>query len=1470
MKLYNLLGGAILTFLLVCFLFVPQKVLAINFNFFDFSGEDGYQALSEFESKKILQNFPDILYEKWISLKGNGFSSQMEETSICLLKYISTLNMFNYFFRDLPMDVSFNVAKESLDIVKLIGTEDTSGIIGKLEKGTVNIAVNYLKDYFFRNQIKVSFGAMEMKYKTEFGEVDNPLQYIIMYKRIDDKRSRVVARIYSPKEIIPPPSKASVGVVLGFVNSLNSGDKLSPFIVEINGIMDDGLFGSYFWDEKSTTIKTIFPETVPDFGLKPKTWQEKYIINPIKSTIDSFSSIFNFFTGSENNLTEYIFKDTTDKEAINKEVKSMSNDSALEDDYPIKETKEDIIEKETIKKEEIIKKVEEVVEEKEVPVVCSKSSQYISSYDVIINEVAWMGTENSANDEWIELKNVSIADINLKGWTLRDKDDQINIVFENITVPKGGFLLLERTDDNTISSKTADLIYKGSLSNSEEELYLFDNLCQLRDFVSGNPKWPAGDSSTRKTMERNVDLSGWHTFSGNVNNSIWGTPKENNSVVKQEAMVSVAVATSGSPSSTVYYGGGLDVIEPTYCSQLNLSTPDISKIIINEVAWMGTESSANNEWIELKNISNETISLANWQLLDSENIKIIFDNSAVISPQGFYLLERTDDNSVPNVQMDKKYNGGLLNNNETLRLFNSNCQLMDEVLVNPDWPAGDNELKKTMERNIDLSGWHTYSSEVVDSSGLWGTPKAENSLNIIIEDQEEDKQNENENEDEEKDPLNNNSDHLLITEVQIGENGGAEYVEIYNQTENPIESCPDEDNCFYLSYYSPASEWYNPYRNWKFPSGSVINSNSYYIIDIFGDSGDPMAGNVADWKVKSMEDQYYETGQIGNSAGSISLFSNNPKYIKDDSVDEEDLVEPTNEEKTTNTVALKVDAVSWKSDDINPIVKENESFLISESGKVIGRKWSNGKYIDTDNNSNDFQLENASLRNHVPRVPEKIQDLVASIDENQKNSVLLSWTAPFDEDTVPENLNYEIYYSRNNQIEDSNLVKIEEYTNIDIISGESNKRSVAIKDLFYDSKYYFKIITKDPENNKSPLSEEVFFEIGEANHQKRAPYYDFKRSGHSQFDGPIGISLIPDILIEGTQEFTFNNNFSSNPAIDENGTIYFGGIDNRSNDFYAYNQLQKKWSVHCSEACGFNPSLGKDGTIYFSSAYSIYALSPSGRIIWKKDYARVFTVSIIIDSKDNIYFLAAKEGNSPSLISVDKNGLESELYNNQEILKGLDPNSFTELVVDDLDNIYYSINDFVVRYKEGEIIKQQFFPRYEDTYSGPTDVMAIISQIGLSFDGTILLSLSNGRIVKIPENYPVLYAVDNNLSKVLWFKDDCRGPIGLNEDEFYYSRIWAGSYPMVWYLGAADILSGDTKWERAINDIDFVTSDFSNRIYFTKTSGIFGYDSNNMPESLEDRLFYLTSDTYYGETMSIGNKKTFFSDIQRVYAIEVP
>lgn len=144
-----------------------------------------------------------------------------------------------------------------------------------------------------------------------------------------------------------------------------------------------------------------------------------------------------------------------------------------------------------------------------IPMLSSKAA---TTKSVVISEVAWMGTDVSYNDEWVELHNTTSSDISLDGWSLRAQDGAPDVALSG-TIPADGYYLLERTDDTTVSGVDADLIYVGSLSNSGENLELRQDT-QVIDSVD---QWYAGDNSTKATMER-VDVESDGTLS-----SSWST-----------------------------------------------------------------------------------------------------------------------------------------------------------------------------------------------------------------------------------------------------------------------------------------------------------------------------------------------------------------------------------------------------------------------------------------------------------------------------------------------------------------------------------------------------------------------------------------------------------------------------------------------------------------------------------------------------------------------------------------------------------------------------------------------------------------------------------------------------------------------------------------------------------------------------------------------------------------------------------
>jgi len=150
-------------------------------------------------------------------------------------------------------------------------------------------------------------------------------------------------------------------------------------------------------------------------------------------------------------------------------------------------------------------------------------------------------------------------------------------------------------------------------------------------------------------------------------------------------------------------------------------------VVINEVAWMGTDISYTDEWIELYNNTNEEIDLTNWTLFAADG-KPEINLSGIITANGYFLLERTDDNSVVSIIADQIYTGDLGNNGENLELKNAEDILINSIDCSDEWTSGDNDTKQTMERTD--TEWQT-------SLNSGGTPKEQNSIGVSDEELDE-------------------------------------------------------------------------------------------------------------------------------------------------------------------------------------------------------------------------------------------------------------------------------------------------------------------------------------------------------------------------------------------------------------------------------------------------------------------------------------------------------------------------------------------------------------------------------------------------------------------------------------------------------------------------------------------------------------------------------------------------------------
>lgn len=131
---------------------------------------------------------------------------------------------------------------------------------------------------------------------------------------------------------------------------------------------------------------------------------------------------------------------------------------------------------------------------------------------VVISEVAWMGSLDDANAEWIELYNTGEA-VDVTGWTLTAIDGQPSITLEG-TLAGNSYALLERTDDDTVPGVPMFMIYTGALGNAGEKLELRDGNGTLVDSVNGLDGWSiGGDNTTKDTLQRSGEpaVGGWIT-----------------------------------------------------------------------------------------------------------------------------------------------------------------------------------------------------------------------------------------------------------------------------------------------------------------------------------------------------------------------------------------------------------------------------------------------------------------------------------------------------------------------------------------------------------------------------------------------------------------------------------------------------------------------------------------------------------------------------------------------------------------------------------------------------------------------------------------------------------------------------------------------------------------------------------------------------------------------------------------------
>lgn len=238
-----------------------------------------------------------------------------------------------------------------------------------------------------------------------------------------------------------------------------------------------------------------------------------------------------------------------------------------------------------------------------------------NSLDVVINEVAWMGTKiegieskNWWRYEWIEIYNARGQETDISGWKIENagaKNETV-VISSGKIAPNGYFLICKTEIGNCdlINSKLSlhnEYDKNGRLALKDAGGNLVDVTPEANPSTGSGQVWPGGNNNneTKQTMERKnplvagSDLNNWQT-----SKDAGGTPKTQNSAGTTD-MGQTPAATQQNPPMPIIVpievaptGNSVEALEkveppPTYPTG----------VILNEILPSPEGADDQNEWI---------------------------------------------------------------------------------------------------------------------------------------------------------------------------------------------------------------------------------------------------------------------------------------------------------------------------------------------------------------------------------------------------------------------------------------------------------------------------------------------------------------------------------------------------------------------------------------------------------------------------------------------------------------------------------------------------------------------------------------------------------------------------------------------------------------------------------------------------------------------------------------------------------
>lgn len=265
---------------------------------------------------------------------------------------------------------------------------------------------------------------------------------------------------------------------------------------------------------------------------------------------------------------------------------------------------------------------------------------------MVKNDATLLDSDGEFSD-WFELVNTSDSPVSLAGWRVSDGEDKSGWSFPDVTIDAGGYLLVFAS-----SKESAGTELHASFSLSEDEtLYLYAPENYLADSAP-NVSTMADHSSVRRA-------------DGSFEDCIWPTPGYSNDAEGYELFCAAHTATS--------------------------------PLVINEV--MVYNDSYNRQpdgeyydWVELKNVSEEPIMLAEYYLSDDKDNPMLWQLPERYLDPGALLVVHCSGNSDLSTSDTVHSNFSLNSTSERLYLTSAAQQRVTDYVwlhdIFKDWTVG--------------------------------------------------------------------------------------------------------------------------------------------------------------------------------------------------------------------------------------------------------------------------------------------------------------------------------------------------------------------------------------------------------------------------------------------------------------------------------------------------------------------------------------------------------------------------------------------------------------------------------------------------------------------------------------------------------------------------------------------------------------------------------------------------------------